>query len=335
MKKLKKLSVGALILAMGVMGLSGCNPSNTNSNTNTSTEGNPWKIGVVQLIEHAALDASYQGFLDSLKEEGLEEGKDFIVDFHNAQGEQANAQTIATKLVNDKNDLILAIATPAAQAAANATDQIPILVTAVTDPQDAKLVQTNEKPGTNVSGTSDLTPVKEQIQLLVDLVPDAKTVGLLYASGEANSVFQINLAKNELDALGLKYVEATVSSSNEIQQVAQSLVGKVDALYSPTDNMIANAMPLVVQVMNEAKIPFIVAEEGMFENGALATFGINYYNLGKLTGKQAVRVLKEGANPAEMPIEYLKEGNIFINEALAEELGITIPQDLLDRKVND
>jgi len=349
MKKWKKIIAGCLVTGMSMMALSGCVASkeeqevtgqeNVNQQEQEvadqeTTESDPWKIGVVQLVEHAALDASYQGFLDGLEEEGYEQGKDFTIDYQNAQGEQSNAQTIATKLVNDKNDLILAIATPAAQAVANATKEIPILVTAVTDPQDAKLVESNENPGGNVTGTSDLTPVKEQIQLIKELVPDVKTVGLLYCSSEANSEFQINMAKEELDALGIAYEVATVSNSNEIQQVTQSLVGKIDALYSPTDNMIAAGMPIVAQVVNEAKIPFVVAEEGMFENGGLATFGINYYNLGKLTAKQAIRILKDKEDPANMPIEYLKEGNLFINEELANELGITLSEELLKKKVN-
>ncbi len=293
-----------------------------------SSDDGKLKIGVLQLIEHVALDQAYEGFVDGLAEAGYVDGENISIDYQNAQGEQANCVTIAQKFVNDDVDLILAIATPAAQAAANLTDSIPILVTAVTDPQSAMLVESNEMPGRNVSGTSDLTPVAAQMDLLVDLVPSAQTVGLLYTSSEQNSIFQIDLAKKALDSLGLDYIEATVSNSNEIQQVTQSLVGKVDAIYSPTDNLIAAGMATVGMVAMEAGLPVICGEEGMTMTGGLATYGINYYNLGKQTGAQAVKILKDGANPAEMPIEYLSSGELVINEDFANAIGLTIPSDL-------
>lgn len=193
------------------------------------------RIGVIQLVEHPALDASYKGFVDGLAAAGYVDGQNIKIDYQNAQGEQANCVTIANKLINDNDDLIFAIATPAAMAVANLTKTIPILVSAVTDPESAKLVKSNAMPGTNVSGTSDLTPCAAQIELLKKLVPEAKTVGMLYCSSEQNSIFQINLAKAACNKIGLKYIDATVSNSNEIQQVTQSLVGKVDAIYAPTD----------------------------------------------------------------------------------------------------
>ena len=295
----------------------------------TAASGNKvYKIGVVQLVEHVALDASYQGFVDGLKEAGYEDGKNIKIDYQNAQGEQANCITIAQKLVNDQDDLILAIATPAAQAVANLTTTIPVLVTAVTDPESAKLVATNAAPGGNVTGTSDLTPVAAQMDLLKQLVPGIQTVGFLYCSSEQNSKFQIDLAKAACDKLGIKYVDATVSNSNEIQQVTQSLVGKVQAVYSPTDNMIAAGVPTVAGVLNQAKIPFICGEEGMVKAGGLATFGVNYYELGKQTAKMAVEVLN-GKKPAEMPIQYLETCDFAVNEATAAAIGITIPTELL------
>ena len=286
------------------------------------------KIGVIQLVEHPALDASYQGFVDGLKEAGYVDGQNVKFDFQNAQGEQSNCVTIAQKLVNDKSDIILAIATPAAQAVANLTSTIPILITAVTDPESAKLVKSNTMPGTNVTGTSDLTPVDSQMRLLKQLVPAAKTVGFLYNSSEQNSAFQISLAKKTCDELGLNYIDATASSTNEIQQVVQSLVGKVDAVYSPTDNLIASSIPTVAQVTTQAKLPFICGEEGMTKQGGLATYGINYYELGKQTAAMAVDVLKNGKKPAEMPIQYLQGGDLFINEDVARAIGIVIPDSL-------
>lgn len=284
------------------------------------------KVGIIQLVEHSALDATYQGFVDGLAEAGYVDGENIAVDYQNAQGEQANCVTIANKFVNDKDDLILAIATPAAQAVAQLTDTIPILITAVTDPATAKLVESNEHPGRNVTGTSDLTPVAAQIDLLTQILPEAQTVGLMYCSSEQNSVFQIQMAKNACEKAGLRYVEGSVSNSNEIQQVTQSLVGKVDAIYIPTDNMLAAGMQLVAQVANENRIPTIVGEDGMVRNGGMVTYGINYYELGKQTAAQAVRVLRDGASPADMPIEYLEKCDLSYNEDSLAAVGVTLPE---------
>ena len=294
----------------------------------TKKDDGKLKIGIIQLVEHVALDQSYQGFVDGLKEAGYEDGKNIVIDYQNAQGEQVNCVTIAEKLVNDRDDLILAIATPAAQAVANLTTTIPILVTAVTDPESANLVKSNAKPETNVSGTSDLTPCAAQIDLLKKIVPDAKKVGFIYCSSEQNSHFQVSLAKQACDAIGLEYIDGTVSNSNEIQQVTQSLCGKVDAIYAPTDNMIAAGMATVAQVAIENKIPVIVGESGMCTAGGLATYGINYYELGKQTAKMAVEILKDGKNPADMPIQYLEKCDLSVNEETAKALGITIPENL-------
>ncbi len=285
-------------------------------------EGKTYKIGVIQLVQHAALDASNKGFFDALDDAGIK----YEADQQNASGEQANCLTIAEKLVNDDNDLILAIATPAAQAVAGVTEEIPILLTAVTDPAASGLVEDNKMPGGNVSGTSDLTPVKEQIELLHQILPEAETVGLLYCSAESNSELQIAMAKEACDAIGLKYEEYTVPGSNEIQTVVESMIGKVDAIYAPTDNMIAAGMATVAMVANENKIPVICGEEGMVKEGGFATYGINYYELGYKAGEMAAQILTEGADPAEMPIGYLaaEECSLMINGDTAETLGIDV-----------
>jgi putative ABC transport system substrate-binding protein len=324
---MQKIAKTMLLFGIALIAFSGAFVS-CKAKTETKTEAKTLKIGVIQLIEHPALDASFKGFKDGLAEAGYVDGQNISVDFQNAQGEQSNCVTIAQKLVNDKSDLILAIATPAAQAVANLTTTIPVLITAVTDPETAKLVKSNAMPGTNVTGTSDLTPVEAQIRLLKQIVPGAQTVGLLYNSSEQNSVFQIDLAKKACDSLGLKYIDATASNSNEIQQVVQSLVGKVEALYSPTDNLIASAMPTVAQVTIPAKLPFIVGEDGMVQGGGLATYGINYYDLGKQTAAMAVDIIKNGKKPAEMPIQYLQGGDLSVNQDIANAIGITIPADL-------
>ncbi len=289
------------------------------------------KIGILQLVEHDALDASYRGFVDGLKEAGYEDGKNIIIDYQNAQGEQANCVTIGQKFINDKSDLILAIATPAAQAVANMTKDIPILITAVTDPADSKLVNDNNAPGGNVTGTSDLTPVESQIELLTEITPNVKTVGLLYCSSEQNSIFQINMAKRKLDSMGIKHIDLTVSNPNEIQQVLQSAIGKVEAVYTPTDNMIAAGMATVALVAEPAKLPVVCGEGGMTKLGGTATYGISYYELGKLTSTQAVSILKSEKKPAEMPIEYLQKFDLIVNTNMVEAIGLTIPESLYNQ----
>ena len=296
-----------------------------------SSDADKIKIGILQLVEHDALDASYRGFVDGLKEAGYEDGKNIIIDYQNAQGEQANCITIGQKFINDKSDLILAIATPAAQAVANMTKDIPILITAVTDPADSKLVNDNNAPGGNVTGTSDLTPVESQIELLTEITPNVKTVGLLYCSSEQNSVFQINMAKRKLDSMGIKHIDLTVSNPNEIQQVLQSAIGKVEAVYTPTDNMIAAGMATVALVAEPAKLPVVCGEGGMTRLGGTATYGISYYELGKLTSNQAVSILKGEKNPAEMPIEYLQKFDLIVNTNMVESIGLTIPESLYNQ----
>ncbi len=314
-----------VLLAVAVVALAtGCSKKNAAS-ASAAVKNGKVKVGIIQLVEHPALDAAYKGFVDGLADAGYKDGENITIDYQNAQGEQANCVTIANKLVNDKDDLILAIATPAAQAVAQLTDSIPILVTAVTDPESAKLVETNAHPGNNVTGTSDLTPVSAQVDLLKRVVPNAKTVGLMFCSSEQNSIFQIGLAKAACERSGLNYVEASVSNSNEIQQVTQSLVGKVDAIYIPTDNMLAAGMPLVAQVANENKIPTIVGEDGMVQGGGALTYGINYYELGRQTAVQAVAILKGEKKPADMPIEYLEKCDLSYNEETLKALGITLP----------
>ena len=318
----------SLLIAMSILIVS-CSSGNTGNTSNS--ENNLLKIGILQLIEHDALDASYRGFVDGLKEAGYEDGKNITIDYQNAQGEQANCVTIGQKFVNDKSDLILAIATPAAQAVANMTKDIPILVTAVTDPAAAKLVADNDAPGGNVTGTSDLTPVDAQIELLSQITPNLKTVGLLYCSSEQNSVFQMDIAKKKLESMGLKYIDATVTSANEIQQVVQSLIGKVEAIYTPTDNMIAAGMATVALVAEPAKIPVVCGEGGMTMLGGTATYAISYYELGKLTATQAITILKGEKQPADMPIETLKSFDLVVNTNMVNSIGITIPESLYNK----
>ena len=288
-------------------------------------------IGVSQLVKHAALDASYEGFVDALADAGYIDGENINIDYQNAQGDQANTNTIASKLVTNDNDFILAIGTPAAQAVANATKDIPILISAVTDPERSGLVESNAQPDTNVSGASDLTPVKKQIALLHQLIPDAKSIAILYNSSEDNSKIQAELAKEAAAEYNIETMEATVSNLNDIQQVIESLIGKVDAIYAPTDNLIASGMPTISMIANQNNIPIICGEEGPVREGGLATYGIDYYKLGRITGEQAVQIIEGKAEISKMPIAYLpeEEFTFTFNEEVAKQLGIEIPSELI------
>lgn len=296
----------------------------------TGCSANKGGIGVIQLVEHPALDSSYEGFKKALEDnkDKLEAKKVKIdIDFQNAQNDQSNLKTISQKFVTDKKDLVLAIATPSAQSIAAETKDIPILITAVTDPYESGLVDSNEMPGRNVSGTSDLTPVADQLALLAELIPTAKKVAVVYSSGEQNSVIQANMAEEAAKGLGMTIERKTVTSTNDVAQVLESIVAdKFDAVYIPTDNTLASAMPLVSSITTPAKIPVIVGEQGMLEGGALASVGINYYNLGYLTGEMAVEVLADGKNPKDMPIQYVANPDILINEDTVKALGISIPE---------
>ena len=281
-----------------------------------------FKIGVLQLVQHDALDQSNAGFFAALDDAGV----DYIADQQNASGDQVACQTIAEKLVNDGSDLILAIATPAAQAVAGVTSEIPIILTAVTDPAESGLVADNAAPGGNVTGTSDLTPVKEQIELLTKLLPEAKKVGVLYCSAESNSGIQAKMAHDACAEFGLEAVDYTVASSNEIQTVVESMVGNVDVIYTPTDNVIAAGMATVAMVATDNGLAVICGEGGMVNAGGLATYGIDYYQLGYLAGQQAVEILTNGASPATTPIGYLSADKceLAVNEETAAALGIDL-----------
>ncbi len=320
-KKWKALALG--LTALAVTGaLFGCGSEKSAKQKNV-------KIGIVQLVEHNALDAANKGFVDGLASKGYKEGENVEFDRQNAQADQSNLQNIAQRFVNNKVDLICAIATPAAQAVANLTKDIPITATAVTDYEQAKLVASNDAPKGNVTGTTDMNPVKEQIDLLLKLVPNAKTIGTVYCSSEVNSETQVKMMKAYAESKGLTVVEATVSTVNDIQQAAQSLVGRVDAIYEPTDNIIASAMPTLVAITNPAKIPVICGEPNMVKAGGLATYGVDYYKLGFQTGEMAADILAGKAKPESMPIQSLKEMSLTINETNAKLLGITIPEDML------
>ena len=328
---MKRFLSTIIALALTTVVLAGCGSSSSSTaSSDGSKSDKTYNIGVIQYTEHPALDAAREGFVEALKEAGYVDGENINIDVQNAQSDQSNLKTISQKFVTDKKDLVLAIATPAAQSMAAETKDIPILVTAVTDPAESDLVESNEAPNTNVSGTSDINPVSDQIALLQQLVPDAKNIAIMYCSGEQNSVLQAKMAKEAADKLGISSKEETVSNTNDVAQVAESLIGKYDAVYIPTDNVLASSMPLLSSITNSKGLPVIVGEEGMVQGGGLASVAIDYTELGKLTGKMAVDIFN-GKDIQTMPIQYTENPQLVVNKKVADEMGITIPDDVASK----
>lgn len=290
-------------------------------------------VGITQIVQHPALDSAREGFIKAMKDNGYIEGKNVTYIKENAQGDPATAQLIAKNLVNRNVNLIFSIATPMAQAVKKETSKIPIVFTAVTDPVTAGIVNSKEKPGENVTGTSDMEPIKDQLKLIKDLVPNAKNIGIIYNAGEINSIVQVKIAKNNASLIGFHIEEATVSNSNDVSQAAHSLIGKVDALWLPTDNTVASSVSSIIKVTNEAKIPVIAAEKGMVEGGSLATLGISYDELGYQAGVMAAKILK-GEKPGNMKIEMATKEHLIINLKEADAIGLKIKDDILKKAEN-
>ena len=287
------------------------------------------QIGISQFVEHPALDAAREGFIEGLAEEGFtEEEVEFIE--QNAQADFATAQSIAQKFRTQGLDMILAIATPNAQASANIIKDTPVMFTAVTDPVAAGIVDSMETPGANITGTTDMNPVGEQLELIKEFIPDVSDVGILYNPGEVNSVVQVDIAKAKAEEMGIELHEATVSNSSEVSLAASSLVDDVDAIYVPTDNIIVSALPSVLNITNSNNIPVFASENGQVEQGAIATLGIDYKLLGIQTGKMAARVLN-GEETASMSVESSDQLKLYLNKTAAEDIGLEIPQSVLDR----
>lgn len=323
----KRMTALLLAMSLAAVSLAGCGSTGKDSgDSKKKADDDVYHVGVIQLVEHEALDAATEGFQDALKEKL---GDKVVFDVQNAQGEETNCATICTKFVNDDVDLIMANATQALTSAATATPDIPIVGTSVTDFVTTGTVKSNDKPGTNVTGTSDLAPIDQQIALLKRLVPDAKTVGILYCSSEANSVYQAEEAQKELEKEGIKVEVYTVADSNDIQQVVTKAADNSDAIYIPTDNTIASNMEIVKNVTVPEKVPVIAGEENMCAVGGLATLSISYYNIGYNAGLMAYDILVNGKDPAEMPIQYADEITLKYNAEIASELGIQIPDDMV------
>ncbi len=292
-------------------------------------DGGKMKVGVVQIVQHPALDEANKGFVEALNKRGLKDKVE--IDQQNAQGDQSNLRSIANRFVSGKYKLIGAISTPAAQAMANATTNIPIIGTAITNYETAKLMKSEKAPDGNVTGTSDKGPTAKEAALIREIQPNAKTVGIIYNSSEINSVIQAKEFKDVCTPLGLTVKELTVNSINDIQQVSESFVGNVDAIYVPTDNVVASSIPTLMAVANANKIPVYGAEVGHVENGVLASESISYYDIGYQAGEMAADILEGKKTVKDLPVEFAQKSTLYINKTEMETLGIQIPKSVLDR----
>lgn len=332
---MKRLSVAVsiicvmMVIAAALPVMIGCGPAQLES-------GETVRIGITQIITHPALDANRKGFIDQMAKEGFVEGKNVEYDFRNPEGDMTLAASIAQKFVLDKVDLILSIATPTSQACVKAVEntKIPVVFGSVTDPVAAGLVESWDHPGRNVTGISDWADVTTQIQLIIDIVPNVKKLGVIYNAGEVNSKVQVDELKKCAPALGIeKIIEATAATTADVMTAAQSLVGRVDAIWVPTDNTVVSAFEAAVKICEDNKIPLFAADVATVERGAIGTPGIDYYQLGIECGQVAARILK-GTSPADIPVKRVDMTSLYINPSAAQRMGATLPQSVLDRATN-
>lgn len=288
------------------------------------------KIGVLQFVTHDSLDEIYKGIKAGLEEGGYSTTDNLEIDFMNAEADQSQVQTMSKKLVDNGNELLIGIATPAAQGLANATTELPIIMGAVTDPVGANLVTDLKNPGGNITGVSDQTPVADAVSLIKEITPNAKTIGILYSSNEDNSKIQVAEFKAAAEEAGYTVLEYAVASSNEIAATVEVASSKVDVLFTPVDNTVASAFSTVVSVANKTKTPIFTSVEDMVEGGGIASVTLSQYDLGVATGKMAAKIL-DGANPADTPVQIFNEGTVVVNQKVAKELGITLSDDVINQ----
>ncbi|HEL1618989.1 TPA: ABC transporter substrate-binding protein [Streptococcus suis] len=298
--------------------------------TSQSASSEKVKIGVLQFVTHDSLDEIYKGIKAGLEEGGYSTTDNLEIDFMNAEADQSQVQTMSKKLVDNGNELLIGIATPAAQGLANATTELPIIMGAVTDPVGANLVSDLKNPGGNITGVSDQTPVADAVSLIKEITPDAKTIGVLYSSNEDNSKIQVEEFKAAAEEAGYTVLEYAVASSNELASTVEVATSKADVLFTPVDNTVASAFSTVVSVANKTKTPIFTSVEDMVEGGGIASVTLSQYDLGVATGKMAAKIL-DGANPADTPVQIFNEGTIVVNQKVAKELGITLSDDVINQ----
>lgn len=320
----KKALAAGIAGLMAAGALAGCgNSSGGSANTGKM------KVGVVQIVQHPALDDSNKGFVDALNKRGLADKIE--LDQQNAQGDQSNLQSIANRFVSGNYKLIGAISTPAAQSMANATKDIPIICTAIADFENAKLMASEAAPDANVTGTHDRGPLDKQVALIREIQPDVKSIGILYNSSEINSVIQAKKLTEECAKFGIEVKELTVNSTNDVQQVAESFIGNVDAIFVPTDNVVASSIPNLMTIANKGKIPVYGAEVGHVKSGAFASESISFYDIGYRAGEMAADILEGKKTVKDLPVEGAAQSKLYINKQEMETLGIQVPQSVLDR----
>jgi putative tryptophan/tyrosine transport system substrate-binding protein len=321
---MKKTAQALSFALAGMLMLAGCGSKESSGETGKGGAEKEFKIGITQFAPHPSLDAATEGFKKALKDKGIKA----TFDEQNAQADMNNTQTIANNFVGDKVDLIFANATPSATAALNATKEIPIIFTSVTDPVGAGLVEAFDKPGKNITGTTDNHPdaTKKTINFITEEVK-AKKVGVIYNSGEQNSVVQIKEVKKLAEEKGAKLVEVSVSTTAEVKQAAESLVGRVDAIYIPTDNTVVTALDSVIAIANSKKIPLFVGELDSMKKGAVAASGFSYFDLGYQSGLMAAEILSGKKKPSEIPVELPSSLKLVINKSAAEAQGLKVKDD--------
>lgn len=312
---MKKCLASLMAVMLAALTLGGCS-SSKNANKDVV------HIGILQYVEHPSLSAARKGFVAELKKEGYVDGKNLKLDYENAQGDQSNLQTISTNLLSN-NDLVLGIATPAAQTLSNLSTDVPVLFTAVTDPVSAKLVKTMENPEGIATGTSDMSPISKQVELLQKVMPDVKKVGIMYTTNERNSEVQVEEAQKEFAKAGIDVLTKGISSTNDVQDTAKSLMSQTQVLFIPTDNMIVSAISLITELSKEMKVPVVGGSADIVEQGVLFTYGANYEALGRQTAKLAVRIIK-GEDVSKVSAEYPKTLNVVANDDMAKTLGIDL-----------
>jgi len=288
------------------------------------------KVGVTSIVEHPALDAARDGAKQALEEAGYKDGKNYQFIFQSAQNRQPTAVQIAQKYVGDKVDVIVAIGTPSAQAAANATKDIPVVFSAITDPVAAGLMQDLTKPDANVTGVSDMTPVAEHVKLIRELLPQATKIGYLYNPSETNSVAALQVLQQAAKEQGFEIVESTALQTAQVRNATLALVDKVDVIYITTDNTVVSALETAIMVANENKMPFVAADPESAVRGALVAAGVNYFDIGLLTGAMVVKLLK-GEDIANIPAEIAPANDLYINQKTAEAIGYTFPESIVER----
>nr|WP_307121187.1 ABC transporter substrate-binding protein [Streptococcus moroccensis] len=313
-RSLKK-SLAATVAGLSLLTLSACSTADKASNDTVN-------VGILQYMEHDSLSVAREGFVAELEENGYKDGEKITIDYQNSQGDQANLQTISEQLVG-KNQLVLAIATPAAQSLATASMDVPILFTAVTDPVSADLVDSFENPGGNLTGTSDQAPIDKQVELLGQAVPDAKTVGILYTTSERNSEVQVEEASKLLEKAGYTVVLKGISTTNDVQDAATSLMKDVDAVFVPTDNTVASTMTMIGELSIEYKVPVIGGSTDMVDAGGLLTYGTNYEALGRQTAKMAIKII-EGEEVSTLSVQAPETVDLHVNTEMAGKLGIDV-----------